>query len=80
MNVLALGTIIILGMTLEFLINHKFTNARIERLAELSCIVLPLTILVIGYQYNEWLFSILTIFTLIVTRVRKINLRGKDND
>ncbi|KTW23074.1 hypothetical protein PYK79_11585 [Streptomyces sp. ID05-04B] len=74
MSVLALGVIIILGMTLEFLINHKFTNARMERLAELSCIVLTLTILAVGYKYNEWLFSILTMFTLVVSRVRKINL------
>lgn len=74
MNVLVIVLIIILGMVLEFLINHKFTNARVERLAELGCMFLTLTILAIGYKYGEWLFSILTMFTLVVSRIRKVNL------
>lgn len=73
-HVITIILIVILGMVLEFLINHKFTNARIERLAELSCMFLTLTILAIGYKYDEWLFSILTMFTLVVSRMRKVNL------
>lgn len=77
MNILVIAILIILGMVLEFLINHQFTNEMIERLAELSCILLTLAILEIGYRNGEWLISILTIFTLLISSVRKINL-GKE--
>ena len=50
MNVLAIVLIVVCSIALEFLIDYMFTNARLDALAELGCMVLTLAILSIGYH------------------------------
>lgn len=77
MNGLAIVLIIILGLTLEFLINHRFTNNKVEATADFGCTVITIFILGIGYKHDEWLFAILTTSCIAIKKIRDINL-GKE--
>ncbi len=77
MNVLAIVLIVVCSIALEFLIDYMFTNARLDALAELGCMALTLAILSIGYHQGEWLLAIFVLATVLVRKVRRLNL-GKE--
>lgn len=68
--------IILLVIALQFIINYKPKNKRIDALMDIVCILMTIALLSIGYfnDKDKWLFALITFSLMIILEIREINI------
>lgn len=71
---LSIILIFLLVLALQFIINYKSKNKKIDVLNDIVCIIITIALLNVGYFYDKWLFLLTIVLIMIVLEIRKLNI------